>query len=491
MIYRAVIVVSLVIIGLYHVVLFLFRKKELSFLFFAIVCMSVAIRATILEEGLASNLLSFLSWEIACKLEYMGAALGTLFIALFTNTQFPKEMHRTIRTMITIALSSYSVFVIVTPAVIFTQTMVLLQILIVLVFLYILYVYLLAALQKREGYLLNSVATFILFLLVLNDILFYNQLIHTTELTSVGLFFFLFTQAIILSKKYSRSFTQAEHLSEDLKRLNSSLEEQVKRRTIELEKTNKELYCTNQKLKDSQQSKNKWIRNISHEISAPLTNIRSYSKGMIDDVIPPDKKYLQLIYDQSLYFSRMLNDLNDISEMENNQIKFHLEKCNIQEYLHEIYEKYKWNLEKQGIKFSFKNLIHQQVKEQYVLIDSTRIEQVIVNLLTNAQRFVMDEGEITLELAMDREDTVTIRVRDNGIGMTADNLSKVFNRFYKNSNQGKPHNGAGLGLPISKEIIEYHNGKISVESTLGEGSCFNFTLPMDQGDGSSGSENGI
>lgn len=475
-IYRAIIVISLVIIGFYHIILFLSRKKELSFLFFAIICIVVAIRSTLLEEGLASYLLPFLNWEIARKLEYLGASLGTLFILLFTYTQFPKDMNRGIRNVLTIALSGYSLFTVLTPAVIFTRTMVLLQVLIVLAFLYILQVYIVAAREKREGSLLNAAATFLLFFAVLNDILFYNNLIHTTELTSVGQFFFLFTQAIILSKRYATSFTRTECLSQDLKILNASLEQQVEERTKELEKANSELFITNQRLYEAQQSKNKWIRNISHEIAAPLTNIRSYTRGMIDGVIPPEQKYIQLIYDQSLYFSRMLHDLNDITEMENNQIKFTLERVPIRDYVHSLYEKYKWDIEKQGIEFSFVDRLSPQAR--FVRIDVTRIEQVIVNLLSNAQRFVKKDGKMNLELTQEDEDRVTIRVRDNGTGINEAELGLVFNRFYKSSNQGKPHNGAGLGLAISKEIIEYHKGQISVESKPGEGSCFYFTLPI-------------
>lgn len=475
-IYRTIIIISIVIIGLYHAALFLFRKKEYSFLFFAIVCIVVAVRATIQEEGLASYLLSFLSWEIACKLEYLGATLGTLFIALFSYTQFPQEMNRKLRNIITIVWTVNSLFIIVTPAVIYTRAMLLIQILMIITFLYIIYVYYVAVRAKREGSYLNTAAIIVMFAAILNDTFYFNRLIATTELASVALFFFLFTQAIILSKKYATSFAKTERLSEDLSRMNASLEQQVLERTQELKQANEELFITNQKLYEVQQSKNKWIRNISHEIAAPLTNIRSYTKGMLDGVIPPEQKYIQLIYDQSLYFSRMLHDLNDISEIENHQIKFTLEQTDIREYFRSLYEKYKWDIEKQGIKFIMIDNLPPQT--QYIFIDTTRIEQVIVNLLKNAQRFVKEDGKISLELAQENTNEVTIKVRDNGIGIKGEEVGLVFNRFFKNSTKGKPHSGAGLGLAIAKEIIEYHKGTIAVESKPGKGSCFYFNVPI-------------
>lgn len=116
-----------------------------------------------------------------------------------------------------------------------------------------------------------------------------------------------------------------------------------------------------------------------------------------------------------------------------------------------------------------------------VSIDPMRIEQVIVNLLMNAQRFVPDNGKIVLELDRQDEAYYLIRVRDNGTGMKAEELDLVFKRFYRGRNQGKGHNGSGLGLAISKEIIDYHNGKIWAESKVGKGSCFSFVLPQNTG----------
>ncbi|WP_066319999.1 sensor histidine kinase [Bacillus sp. FJAT-29814] len=478
LIYRAIIVVSLFVMGLSHIVLFLFRKKELSFLYFAIVCIVVALRATLLEEELSSYWLAFLDWELGTKLEYLGATFGVLFIGLFTGTQFPEEMNSRVKNLMTIVFGCYSLFIIVTPAIIYTRTMVLLQVLLILAVIYNIYVYLKAARRKREGALLNTPAIFILFVTVVNDTLFFNKLIDTTELSSVGLCFFLFTQAIILSKRYSTSFTRTEQLSHQLSLLNASLEQQVRDRTVELEQMNQELNIANQRLHEVQQSKNKWIRNISHEIAAPLTNIRSYSKGMMDGVIPPDPKYMQLIYDQSVYFSRMLHDLHDIAEMENNQIKFEFHLVNIREFIYRLFEKYRYDMEDQGISFTFVDLPLPKSEVRFVRIDSTRMEQVVVNLLKNAQRFVGTEGKIALELAEEKAEQITIRVRDNGAGIKEDELSLIFNRFYKSGTRGKPHNGSGLGLAIAKEIIENHQGTITVLSKIQEGSCFSVTIPL-------------
>ncbi|MGO5010666.1 ATP-binding protein [Niallia sp. Sow4_A1] len=478
LIFRSMIVMSLVLMGLYHSALFAFRRKEPALIFFGIACIVVAIRAILLEERLASYLLSFLNWEMARKLEYLGASLGVLFSSLFSYMQFTGEMNRRIRNVIIASMSAYSLFIMLTPALVFTRTMVILQACIILIIIYLLYVYIKAFLHKREGSKLNLVAIFMLFLTVVNDILFFNNFVHTTELTSVGVIFFLFTQSIILSKRYSLSFIRLEKLSQDLAILNASLEKKVQKRTAELEQANFKLHGANLQLKDAHTSRSKWIHNITHEISAPLTGIRAYSKGMLDGVVPSDQTNIQLVYDQSVYVSQMLNDLRDMADIENQQIKFELKGVRIQDFIRNLYEKYKMDIEKKAITFELRDLLHQRHADSFVLMDPMRIEQVIVNLLRNAQRFVQKDGIIVLELDRSDENNIVVKVKDNGIGINEDELELIFNRFYRGRNQGESHQGSGLGLAISMDIVDYHHGELSVKSKVGKGSCFYFTLPV-------------
>ncbi|RST70313.1 hypothetical protein D4T97_020190 [Siminovitchia acidinfaciens] len=477
LLFRSMIVVSLIVMGLYHVVLFALRRKELSLLFFGVICLLISIRASLLDGILASYTLPFISWEWGNKLEYIGASLGVLFFTLFTYTQFPKDMSSNVRNAIVIVMATYSLFVIVTPSIIFTNTMQLLQLAIILVFSYLIHVDTKALIRRRESSLLNAVANLIIFLAIINDVLFYNHFIQTTELASVGLFFFLFTQSIIISRHYSRSFKQTEKLSYDLARLNVSLEQQVHDRTMELRQINKELQTANQKLNEAHQSRSKWIRNIYHEIATPLTTIRAYMKGILDGVIEGDRKFIQLVHEQSLYLSRLLNDLHDMTEIENREITFNRKKINVREYAQNLYEKYKVDIEKQGISFLYENSTPEE-EDIFVLIDKHRIEQVIVNFLTNAQKFIGNDGFIKMEVEKDDDHQVVVKIQDNGVGISEKEIGLVFDRFFKNRSQEIMSAGSGLGLAISKEIIEFHGGTIGVTSQEGEGSCFYFMLPI-------------
>lgn len=477
-IYRSMIVTSLLIMGIYHIVLYLYRKKELPFIFFGIACVSVATRSILLEGGLASYLLVFLDWEIACKLEYMGGSIGIMFFSLFTYTQFKEDMSRTILNLIIVLMSLYSAFLWVTPAIVFTKTMVILQVTIMIIFLYLLVVYVKALINKREGALLNAFAILLFFLTYVNDFLYFNFFIRTAELSSFGLLFFLFTQSILIARRYSKSFVRSEKLSQDLERLNESLEQQVLERTMEIQETNKELQEVNRKLNEVSYWRVMWLRNISHDIATPLTGIRAYSKGILDGVVPNEKKYIQLIYDQSTYLSQMLHDLHDIPKMNNGKINIETRRVEIKSYIEGIYRKYQIDIEEQGIEFTYQDKT-QTTMELFILLDPVKIEQVIVNFIKNAERFVNEvDGEIRIQLEKESDDFIKVKVQDNGIGIKEEELELIFGRFYTGSNQEKTHDGSGLGLTIAKEIIETHNGQIGVQSIYGEGSCFYFTLPI-------------
>lgn len=477
LLFRSMIVMCLVVMGLYHVALFGLRRSELPLIFFGLVCLFVSIRAVRLDGILAFYTLPFLSWDWGKKLEYLGASLGILFFVLYTYTQFPKDMSWKIRNIIVATLASYGLFVILTPAIVFTNTMKLLQLLIVVILIYLIYVDMRALIKKRESSLLNAIANLLFFLAIMNDVLFYNHLIKTTELASVGLFFFLFTQSIIISRHYSKSFKHTEKLSRDLAKLNASLEQQVHERTIELRQMNRDLQTANQKLNEAHQSRSKWIRNIYHEIATPLTTIRAYTKGILDGVINSDRKFIQLVHEQSLYLSRMLNDLHDMTEIENREIAFNRKKVNVREYLRKIYDKYKIDIEKQGILFLYEESISED-DDLFVLIDKHRIEQVIVNFLKNAQKFIEHDGVIKLAVTKDESQQLVIKVKDNGAGINENEINLVFERFFRSRRHDDVENGSGLGLAIAKEIIDYHGGTIGATSKEGEGSCFYFKLPI-------------
>lgn len=478
LIYRSLIVASFIIIGLYHLVLFLFHRKEKALFFFSCSVFFVALRTILLEDSISTYLLPFFSWNISSKLEYISFILGTLFFAYYIFTLYPNEVSKKIRNFITFICISYSLFISYSIY-LATKSMVLLQTVGLFIMCYILFINVLAFIRKRDGSTLNVIGTIILLLAGINDILMYNGLLQTVELSSVGLVFFLFTQSIIISSNYSKAFQKSEKYAQQLATLNASLEEKVQLRTEQLKKTNTQLSQVNKKLMDVYESNKKLINNISHEIRSPLTIIQTYTKGMLDGVVEKNEEYLKLVNQKAIDLSKILDDLVSLSDLENHGSKFDFEKVEAQQYCRELYKKLNLVLKNENVNFTFINDIHKNHNPHYILIDRTRLEQVIHNLINNALRYIDDKnGKIIFRLNKRDDEHIVISIEDNGIGINENDIAYIFNRFYSRDSPHSHYHGAGLGLAISKEIVERHKGTIWVESVYGEGASFYIQLPI-------------
>lgn len=478
-VFRALTVASLVIIGLYHLFMFSFYRRETSIIYFGLLCLFVGLRSWLVEEELYGVLFTSWNWEFTTKLEYFGTTFGIAFLSLFTYKLFFQEMNKYIVFFIVFVVSIISLVILATPAIFYTNLINLLFVIVFFTAVYLLYVYFLALVRKRVGAFLHAAAMMILFATAMNDILYFSDNIYTTELTSAGLLVFIFGQAVSLSKRFANEFSKNEKLSRKLKELNASLEELVNERTEQLKRSNTELRIMNEKLNQTHKSRSKLISDISHEVATPLTNILAYTKGMLDGVVPVEKKYIELVYDKSMYLSKMLGDLRSLLYMEAKQVKFEMKRVNIRQYINEFYEKNKYSVEEQGIKFTIEDKLAQYQTDFFVNMDEIRIEQVLLNFLSNAQRFVQKggKGKITL-IVSKQEENILIELCDNGTGIKEEDLPFVFDRFFSRSSEHNEHGGAGLGLAISKEMIENHKGQIGATSVYGSGSCFYFTLPI-------------
>ena len=238
--------------------------------------------------------------------------------------------------------------------------------------------------------------------------------------------------------------------------------------------------------------KTEFTSTVSHELRTPLTSILGFAKLIekrFQDVIlarwtseskKEDRavnqitKNLGVIISESNRLTKLINDVLDISKMEAGKVDWNFAKCQSE------------NIVEQAINatnglFAAKPTVsliqHIPTNLPSVVADSDRVVQVIINLISNAVKFT-DEGEITISVEQDWSNLI-IRVTDQGTGISEMDQKLVFEKYKQVGNviTDKP-TGTGLGLPISKEIVEMHGGKIWVESTLGEGSTFAFTLPL-------------
>lgn len=229
-------------------------------------------------------------------------------------------------------------------------------------------------------------------------------------------------------------------------------------------------------LEDTENMRQQLIGDISHELRTPLTTIKGSMEGLIDGVIPADEKTYQQIYGEADRLQRLVEDLQELSRIEGGA--YHLEKrwFSLDDLIETIAHKYASRFEEKQISFSYN---HPDTSIR-IFADPDRLEQVLVNLLINAIHYSDEGGSVSLETHQTR-DTLTIRVQDNGVGIAPEHLANVFTRFYRvDKSRSRQSGGSGIGLTISKHLVEAHGGTITVISPgLGLGSTFEIKLPVE------------
>ncbi len=228
--------------------------------------------------------------------------------------------------------------------------------------------------------------------------------------------------------------------------------------------------------KQIERMKNEFVSVVSHELRTPLTSIHAslgmLSSGLLSMDSESGKRLLEIAMDSTDRLVRLINDILDIERIESGKVKMERANCNALDLIASAINIMQSLANKAGVTLSVSSL------SVALWVDSDRIVQTLTNLLSNAIKF--SPVGATVWLTVKQQDTeVLFTVKDIGRGIPADQLDTIFERFQQvDSSDSRNHEGTGLGLAICKSIIQQHSGKIWVESVLGEGSIFYFTLPL-------------
>lgn len=224
--------------------------------------------------------------------------------------------------------------------------------------------------------------------------------------------------------------------------------------------------------------KSDFISTISHEFKSPLTSIRQMSEMLHNEIISTEsrkKEYYAVMLEQSERLSHLIDNILDFSKIEEGKKVFHFEKTKLPELIINVKSAFQNRISNDG--FSVSSTIPQTLPE--IVIDKEAIQQVLYNLLDNAYKYSGDSKIIEI-IAESQEDSVKISVRDFGIGIQPEDQKKIFTHFFRGGDElTRSVKGSGIGLTIVKKIVEAHQGTITLESTLGKGSIFQVTLPVD------------
>jgi two-component system sensor histidine kinase VicK len=219
-----------------------------------------------------------------------------------------------------------------------------------------------------------------------------------------------------------------------------------------------------------------FVANVSHELRTPLTSIKSYAETLLDGALEEKEiaeKFLGVINSEADRMTRLVKDLLQLSRLDNNQMKWDMQKISFEALVKNCIEKVKFeSTEKNQILECF---TIGEIME--IFADRDRIEQVVLNILTNAIKYTPEGGKITVYIGKMYSD-VYVKVIDSGIGIPKEDIERIFERFYRTDKaRSREMGGTGLGLAIAKEIVEAHKGTISVASELGKGTEVTVKLP--------------
>ena len=229
---------------------------------------------------------------------------------------------------------------------------------------------------------------------------------------------------------------------------------------------------------EAERAKTDFVSNVSHELRTPLTSIKGYSELLLGNAVGPlndqQTHFLRIIQSSSNRLTTLINDLLDISRIESGRFKLETKPVQMALVLHSVAEMIQPQCDKKKLCLS----LNVEPNAGLVLGDESRLTQVVTNLVSNACRYTPEGGSITLALSSP-DDTVRVDVKDTGIGIAPEDQAKVFQRFYRvNDPAVQEVAGTGLGLPISKMLVEMHGGRMWLQSEAGKGSTFTFILPL-------------
>lgn len=217
------------------------------------------------------------------------------------------------------------------------------------------------------------------------------------------------------------------------------------------------------------------IANVSHDFRSPLTSIKGYLEAMLDGTIPPEmhERYLGIVLTETERLTKLTGNLLTLNNLDDRGMRLETADFDVVELIKKTIETFEGTCAKKHLKFS---LVF-SAKVLSVNADHDKIQQVIYNLIDNAIKFSNNDSSIIIS-ATERNDKIMVSVKDFGIGIPKDSLSKIWERFYKTDlSRGKDKKGTGLGLSIVKDIINAHKEYIDVVSTEGIGTEFTFALP--------------
>ncbi|MBA4108503.1 MAG: hybrid sensor histidine kinase/response regulator [Leptothrix sp. (in: Bacteria)] len=268
-----------------------------------------------------------------------------------------------------------------------------------------------------------------------------------------------------------REVDERRNAQHEIMRLNQELEQRVQERTKQLEASNQELALATQAAESANQAKSEFLSSMSHELRTPLNAIIGFGQLLTSDAMSPTaeqkKTFTEHILRAGRHLLELINEILNLAQIESGHLSLSLEPVSLQEILQDCHTMVEPLGDQRGIRTLFPKAC-----DLSVMADRTRLKQVLLNLLSNAIKYNRDMGAVVLDCTANGNDRIRISVQDTGMGLSDEQLKMLFQPFNRLGQEAGAQEGTGIGLVVTKHLVESMGGSIGVTSTVGMGSIF-------------------
>lgn len=436
----------LFISSIYHIFLFLFRKKNPITLCFALFSITVAVHTLFTTEIITILYNRGLPFEFRYKVEYSCIFIGTFLVTFYFKFFLQKRFPELLLKVTAIYSTLFLILILFTNIKFYDNFVIFFFVYLLFLICYIVFLLFLSLKEKYKNSLFLLIGLVIMFVGVIIDYLNIHGFLNNMPPTSFFSFtIFTFIQSLVIARNFSTAFHTIEDMSNELLSLD--------------------------RLKDE------FLANTSHELKTPLTGIIGIADslliGVAGELDENIKRNLSLIVSSGRRLEKLVNDILDLSKLKNSTLILNTEPVNIYNITEKVVTIFKTL--KTNSNLSIENLIPADFP--LVFGDKNRIEQILYNLIGNAIKFT-EKGSVVVEIS-EKNGEAIICIIDSGIGIPLDKRDGIFNSFEQaDGSISKTFGGTGLGLTITKKLVEMQSGKIWFDSKLSIGTTFFFTLPI-------------
>jgi signal transduction histidine kinase len=449
---------SFFLIGIFYLVVYYFFSRRKSPLYFALFCILIGIRPLVTDE-LGINYITQWSWQFIRHVEFTSLYLTVPVMALFSFELFPKEFSRKALRYILLISIPFVAATLFTSPFIFRYTLRPFQLFILLTSCYGAYVYINAVKDKRHGSVYFLIGFIILVITAMNDILYSDLIIQSTNLLYVGLYILVICQATTLSKQFFKAYAKIKKLNEKLRKTNNELN--VKSATIN--EANEQLSKLNAEL-------DTLVFRTSHDLRSPITSIITMTEVIKMEEDPETRnEYLNFLKKTILRLDNLITEILQYAKNKSTALQY--EELDLNEFVSNVLQDHIFSYDSDGIK----RIV--EVSQSGVFeTDKSRLGMIINNLISNGlKHHNKKQAHPYLKITVcANEKQADIMVSDNGQGIAQNHLDNIFNKFYRGNTKS---DGSGFGLYIVKETVEKLEGSINVKSEVNIGTSFHVVIP--------------